>query len=296
MRKDILAHTMILLSAVVLSSTGCGVTETQSAALRGLPAPRESLSHSDGGPITHGLQLRFAVADGEARSERHALELTLLNASDRPITLVADPVPADVSVVEYEDALPRMVWFSTYPAIPFAPAQWMVQDVAPVRPKTLRPGEDLRIHWEVADDRVHSKIISEIQNAGFKFPSDGLYFVRAGMDLKVAGGDEVRLWSNEVSYVVGSKRTCPKPPTARVVESDPAASEVVIGVGRQHGTEVGDTYAKEPRMGTWWRLTVYQVDADRSRARAELIGTPMLVEVPRPFPVKDDALVLERPE
>ncbi len=245
-----------------------------------------------GGPVTRGLQLRLTVgAPGHGSATPHAMELTLQNVSDSPLTLVGDPVPADVAVLAYADAMPHYVWFSVYPEVEYRAGGMGLPELATVQALTLQPGDEVRTAWESPNDLISCNAQSMRPNSRFWFPSDGLYFVRAGVDVRLIEGGGVRLWSNEVPYVVGTAPSCPKPPIARILEFD--ADGAVLNVGRNDGTDVGDVYEIPSCKGHGWRFTVVKVDSARAWTRADWFGSaaPRLnQELPR----SQDKVFLQR--
>lgn len=264
---------VLLMSLIGTGACQIATTNSQPALASGVTSG--ATPYPDGGPIAHGLQLRLAIHETDPTdSGRHALDLTLRNTSLVTVVVGTDPVPGrrDEGLMAFVDALHQVMWFAVYPEIQYDAPQVLASEPVEVEPCSLRGGEELSFSWETPNDRIHGKVPSQAWDGGFLFPSDGLYFVRAGVDLKIGGGESLRIWSNEVPVTVGGKRTPPKPPIAVVRSFDLTTGDSVLGVGSKSGVQVGDVYEVRLGLESGWRFVVSDAKSNYALAHVEQYG------------------------
>lgn len=265
---------ILLLSQI--GASACQVAPTSSQPTLASATTSEARPFPDGGPVAQGLQLRLAIRDtDQIGSGRHAFDLTLRNTSSMTVMVGTDPVPGHdgEGSATFADAVHHFVWFAVYPEIPYEMPQVGFSEPVQVEPYALGGGEELNFSWDTPNDRLRSRSPSWTLPAGFLFPSDGLYFVRVGMDLKVGHDESVRIWSNEVPVSVGGKHTPPKPPIAIVRSFDSETGDCILDVGNISGVQVGDVYeVPMGGLGSGWRFVVGEVKSTIVHAHGEQFG------------------------
>lgn len=231
-----------------------------------------------GGPIAHGLQLRFAIVNPTETNVPHVLRLSLVNVSDATVELKYRQSSYDNrDVMPYQDVMRNGVRFFSFPEIdPDSP-----QTGAPPSDETfvdrahrLLPGELVEVNWESDGERIALPVESPCGYSRLTPRSTGLFLVRAVLDVEIADGGFMTLWSNESSFVVGASVERPKPHVAQVRLSSQDNSTFTMNVGARDGIEIGDVYrSRLIRAGLMygWELTVTSVD---ERGAIAVISSP----------------------
>lgn len=234
------------------------------------PAIRQASAAAEsplGGPIVHGLQLRFAVVNPTETNVPHVFRLSLVNVSDASVELKYRQSSYDSrDVMPYQDVMRNGVRFFSFPEIdPDSP-----QTGAPPSDETfvdrahrLLPGELVEVKWESDDERIALPVESPCGYSRLTPRSTGFFLVRAVLDVEIADGGSMTLWSNESSFVVGASVERPKPHVAQVRLSSQDNSTFTMNVGARDGIEIGDVYrSRLIRAGLMygWELTVTSVD------------------------------------
>jgi hypothetical protein len=221
------------------------------------------------GPIDRGLCLRLAIGP-TGEDDSRPVRLDCLNTSTEPVTLVAEWSYG--STYTYAEFFESRVKLTSVPETTPYRCQYGTpgDPTAPKPSTTIRPGESLT----VALAGTARSLSSRYRCDGVAFRSPGLYYVRANVDLFLADGSRVRLWSNECEYVVGNDRRKPKVQIAHVTERGKDPRSVTLDLGRDDGVEQGDRYAW-PNMAYRPQYEVVEVGAKTSVARMVHFSRPL---------------------
>ena len=228
-----------------------------------------------GGPVSHGLQLQFAVVNPPNGAGLHSLRLTLQNVSDATVELkYRQSSYDDRDLMPYQDVMRNGVGFISFPEIaPDTP-----QTGAPPSDETfvdrvhrLLPGELVEVNWESDNERIGLPNESSRGYSRLTPCSTGLFLVRAVFDVETSDGGVLRLWSNECPFVVGGSLEPPKAHVARVWQRSQDNSTYSLNVGARDGVEIGDVYRKSANLEYHWEFTVKSVD---ERGAIAVISSP----------------------
>lgn len=200
-----------------------------------------------GGPIVHGLQLRFEIKNPTEGVSSHSFRVALVNVSDATIELRYRQSSEDTGyVMPYEAAMRHGVGFSSFPEIERDSFQTIGRfgDTFIDRAHRLLPGENIEIGWACDDERVAVPNGSLGKYAQLTPLTNGLFLVRAMLDVETADGGPLTIWSNECPFVVGGSTEAPKAHVAQVTPRYNEPSMYWISVGATESVEIGDVYRR----------------------------------------------------
>lgn len=200
-----------------------------------------------GGPIVHGLQLRFEIKNPTEGVGPHSFRLSLVNVSDATIELKYRQSSRDTrEVMPFQDVMRHDVGFSSFPEIERDSFQTLgtFDETFVDRASRLLPGENIEISWVCDDERVAVPSGSFGKYAQLTPLTNGLFLVRAMLDVETADGGPLTIWSNECPFVVGGSTEAPKAHVAQVTPRYNEPSMYWISVGASEGVEIGDVYRR----------------------------------------------------
>ena len=294
---------LALVGLTALAWSGVVLFKDRSVSQPAAEAPQDQSASGQtlGGPVSHGLQLQFAVVNPPNGAGPHSLRLTLLNVSDATVELKYRQSSYDNrDLIPYQDVMRKGVGFLSFPEID--PDSYQAD--APPSDETfvdrvhrLLPGEMVELGWESDDERLAVPNGSQGWYPRLTPRSTGLFLVRAVLDVETADGRFMTLWSNECSFVVGVSVEPPKPHVAQVRLSSQDNSTYSMNVGAGDGVEIGDVYrSRLSRAGLMygWELTVTSVnergaiavisspDTRSGESFADMPGWPQVVDLECP--------------
>ncbi len=218
------------------------------------------------------MRLRLQIT--QPADARHAttVRVEFINVTTKPITLEAAGTTKETDYVKY---LQAVVGFSTLPQVltfsePAAASGTENENEKRQPPTaTIAPGGTLDVTWDIFDYRIDR--VEEYWRRPLKFPTEGLFSVRAHVSLRTAEGYDVRLYSNVQPFQVGARASVPKTCTAKVLRADPDTRRITLDVGLADKITKGDAFwimGATDRPLTW-RLDIVEVTARYSIAEAK---------------------------
>lgn len=240
------------------------------------PAIRQASAAAEsplGGPIVHGLQLRFEIKNPTEGVSSHSFRVALVNVSDATIELRYRQSSEDTGdVMPYEAAMRHGVGFSSFPEIERDSFQTIGRfgDTFIDRAHRLLPGENIEISWACDDERVAVPNGSLGRYARLTPLTNGLFLVRAMFDVETADGGPLTIWSNECPFVVGGITEAPKAHVAQVMQRRDDRSMYALSVGATDGVEIGDVY----RRGGYEYLREFTVKSVSPYGAIAEVSTP----------------------
>ena len=191
-------------------------------------------ARTQAGPVNHGLRLHLAIVSTRTGDQdSHRVSVSIINAGPEPITLSARPSPGK----SYADWLASSTLFTSHPHLHADSFQIGGGYSEEPQTVTLAAGAMTDAQWTVTGN-----VFTGFDTcSSLALPMDGLYLLRANLEVHTDDKQNIDLWSNEAPCSIGGSLEAPRKcsPNIIAVATD---RTITLGVGAQEVVKMGDRY------------------------------------------------------